>query len=134
MKKIETASIRRFLVQKMEDIRSSAHHTKNKLKNDVDKFADPLDMAVVEAVNGIELNCRGREWNMLLDIQETIMRIDRGLFGICDHCGRTISPKRLKFAPMSKLCISCQEQLESQRNNPKTKFRSSAGRIHCIHA
>jgi DnaK suppressor protein len=61
------------------------------------------------------------------------MRIDHGLFGICDHCGRPISQKRLMAAPMSKLCVLCQEEIESQHNKPKHK-RQYQDRILYNHA
>jgi DnaK suppressor protein len=128
MKKDKMAHIRNLLVQKMEDLRKSADHTILKLKKSDDKFADPFDQAAVEASKDVELNCRDKEWHLILDIKETIMRIDSGLFGICDHCGRPISQKRLMAAPMSKLCVMCQEEIEFRHNKQKHR-RQYAGRI-----
>jgi DnaK suppressor protein len=128
MNKDKTAYIRHFLVQKLKDLRTSANHTILKLKKSDDKFADPFDQAAVEASKAVELNCRDKEWHLLLDIKETILRIDRGLFGICDHCGRPISQKRLMAAPMSKLCVMCQDEIESHHNKSKRR-RQYAGRI-----
>ena len=133
MNKDKIAYIRNFLVQKMEDLRTSADHTILKLKKNDDKFPDPFDQAAVEASKAVELNCRDKERNLLLDIKETILRIDRGLFGICDHCGRPISEKRLMAAPMSKLCVMCQDEIESQHNKLKRR-RQYAGRISYNHA
>jgi len=133
MNKDKTAYIRNFLVQKMEDLRTSANDTISKLKISEDKFADPFDQAAVEASKDVELNCRDKEWHLILDIKETIMRIDSGLFGICDHCGRPISQKRLMAAPMSKLCVMCKEEIESRRNRQKHR-RQYVGRISHSHA
>jgi DnaK suppressor protein len=133
MNKDKMAYIRRLMVQKMEDLHKSADHTILKLKINNDKYADPFDQAAVESGKDIELNCLDKEWHLLLDIKETIMRIDSGLFGICDHCGRPISHKRLMAAPMSKLCIMCQEEIESRYNKQKHR-RQYAGRISYSHA
>ena len=133
MNKDKIDYVRNFLVQKMENLHKSANETIIKLKISDDKFADPFDQAAVEASKDVELNCRDKEWHLILDIKETIMRIDSGLFGICDHCGRPISQKRLMAAPMSKLCVMCQEEIESQHNKPKHK-RQYVGRISYIHA
>ena len=127
MDKDKIASIHHFLVQKMENLRTSADHTIFKLKKNDDKFADPFDQAAVETIKTVELNCRDKEWHLLLDIKETILRIDRGLFGICDHCGRAISPKRLMVTPMSKLCVICQEEIESHCTKPKHRRRYADG-------
>jgi DnaK suppressor protein len=132
MNKDKTVYIRNFLVRKMEDLQKSADHTILKLKINNDKYADPFDQAAVEASKDVEINCRNKEWHLLLDIKETILRIDSGLFGICDHCGRPISQKRLKAAPMSKLCVICQEEIESRHNKQKHR-RQSAGRISYSH-
>jgi DnaK suppressor protein len=132
MNKDKTVYIRNFLVRKMEDLQKSADHTILKLKINNDKYADPFDQAAVEASKDVEINCRNKEWHLLLDIKETILRIDSGLFGICDHCGRPISQKRLKAAPMSKLCVICQEEIESRHNKQKHR-RQYAGRISYSH-
>jgi DnaK suppressor protein len=133
MKKDKMAYIRNFLVQKMEDLHKSANDTIFKLKMSEDKFADPIDQAAVEASKDVELNCRDKEWHLILDIKETIMRIDSGLFGICDHCGRPISQKRLIAAPMSKLCVICQQEMENRHNRQKHKNQYS-GRVSYNHA
>jgi DnaK suppressor protein len=133
MKKDKMVHIRNLLVNKMEDLRASAKDTISKLKISENKFADPFDQAAVEVSKDVELNCRDKEWHLLLDIKETIMRIDSGLFGICDHCGRPISQKRLMAAPMSKLCVVCQEEIESRHNRQKHK-RQYVGRISYINA
>ena len=133
MNKDKMAHIRRLMVRKMEDLQKSADDTILKLKINNDKYADPFDQAAVESGKDVELNCRDKEWHLLLDIKETIMRIDHGLFGICDHCGRPISQKRLMAAPMSKLCVICQEEIESRHHRQKHS-RQYAGRISYSHA
>jgi DnaK suppressor protein len=117
--------IRNALVKKMEELWSSADNTISKMKNTEGKFADPFDQAAIETNKFVELACRDRERELILDIKETIMRIDRGLFGICDHCGRVIHEKRLLIEPMSKLCVECQEEREIYN---KQKSRRLAAR------
>lgn len=116
-------SIRNTLVRKMEELWSNAGHTLSKMKNDDGRFADPFDQAAIESNKYVELACRDRERELMLDIKETILRIDRGLYGICDHCGRVIHEKRLLIEPMSKLCMECQEEKE---RNHKRKNRQWA--------
>jgi DnaK suppressor protein len=123
----KTAYIRNVLVQKMEALRTSADHTILILKINDDKFADPFDQAAVDSSKTVELNCRDKKWHLLLDIKETILRIDCGLFGICDHCGRPIPQKRLMAAPMSKLCVMCQEEIEAQHIKSKHKRQYASG-------
>lgn len=123
--------IRNALVKKMEALWSSADNTISKMKHDDGKFPDPFDEATVETIKFVELACRDRERELMLDIKETIMRIDRGLFGICDHCGRVIHEKRLFIEPMSKLCVECQEEREI--NNRHKSRRLSVREISYNH-
>ena len=133
MNKDKIAYVRHYLVQKMEALRTAADHTILKLRISDDKFADPFDQAAVETSKSVELNCRDKEWHLLLDIKETILRIDCGLYGICDHCSQPISQKRLMAAPMSKLCVLCQEEIEASHNKSKHK-RQYAGGMSYNHA
>lgn len=132
MDKKNITYVRNFLVERMNELTESIDNTVKKLKITDDKFADPFDQAAFETSKNIELNCRIKNWNLLLDIKETILRIDRGLFGICDHCGRQISQKRLNVEPMSKLCIECQKKIEIRRKAIRQRSRST-GRVSYNH-
>jgi len=112
MKQEKIRLIRQSLVGKMEELWSIADGTIFQMKNTDGKCADPFDQAAIETNKFVELACRDRERHLILDIKETIIRIDRGLFGICDSCGRTICEKRLLIEPMSRLCTACQEKHE----------------------
>ena len=112
VRKEQIQSIRNALVQKMEKLRSNANNTISKMKDAEGNYADPFDQAATDSNKYVELACRDRERELMLDIKEAIMRIDNKLFGICDHCGRTIHEKRLRFEPMSRLCMECKEEEE----------------------
>ena len=47
----------------------------------------------------------------LADINEALIKIDKGTYGICTNCGKpqTIDIKRLKAFPEAKTCIKCHE-------------------------
>jgi DnaK suppressor protein len=131
MRQAKIQFIRNALVQKMEELWSSANNTISKMKNADGKFADPFDQAAIESNKYVELACRDRERELILNIKETIMRIDRGLFGVCDHCGRVIHEKRLLLEPMSRLCMECQEKREM--NHKRSSSRSAIRRISYNH-
>ena len=125
MRQEKIRSIRNALAGKMEALWSIADDTISKMKNTDGKYADPFDQAAIESSKFVELACRDRERQLILDIQETIMRIDRGLFGICDSCGRAICEKRLLIEPMSRLCTACQEKREisNKQKNRRASIR-----------
>lgn len=44
---------------------------------------------------------------MLKEIDRAIVRAERGLYGVCEHCGKPIAEERLKVMPSASLCIDC---------------------------
>ncbi len=41
------------------------------------------------------------------EIDLAIYKIDEGTYGICDNCGKMISPDRLKRLPTTRFCYQC---------------------------
>jgi len=52
---------------------------------------------------------------LLTQVEEALVRLDEGTYGICENCGRAIHPARLKAIPYAKLCIDC-KSLEERAN------------------
>jgi YteA family regulatory protein len=55
-------------------------------------------------------------WNNTKEIQqridEALDHMDKGIYGICEDCGREISLERLEALPYTTLCLKCQKQEE----------------------
>ena len=75
---------------------------------------DPNDRATVESDRNFELRIRDRERKLMNKVEEAILRIDEGEYGICDSCGEDISIKRLEARPVAKYCIDCKTKQEQQ--------------------
>lgn len=45
-------------------------------------------------------------------IEDALVRVAEGLYGICAECGVEISEKRLAAVPFAKLCVECQTKQE----------------------
>lgn len=109
-------NIRWQLVMQMEYLQGAAGRTAVRIKGEPGNLADVIDQASAEQDRVVELTIRSRESLQIREIQETILRIDRGEFGTCARCGRAIAQKRLLLAPMSRLCTSCKARTELHRN------------------
>ena len=62
---------------------------------------------------------RGQEMALEENIEDLLQRveaafekIDRGTYGVCDACGRSIKMARLKALPYATLCVECQGRME----------------------
>ena len=49
-------------------------------------------------------------WVVLQAIDEALMRIEKGSFGICKDCGEPIAEARLNAIPWTRVCITCKEK------------------------
>ncbi len=49
---------------------------------------------------------------LLTQVEEALARIDDGTYGICENCGLSIHPARLRAIPYARLCIDCKAKEE----------------------
>lgn len=53
--------------------------------------------------------------DMLDRIDHALSKMDKNTYGVCDHCGGSIDPARLKAVPFANLCITCKKEEENRR-------------------
>jgi len=61
----------------------------------------------------IALKLKQTDAKILQAIEEALMRIDKGTYGICRDCGEPIAPARLNAIPWTRVCITCKEKQKS---------------------
>lgn len=50
----------------------------------------------------------------LEDINKTLERMEKGIYGICRYCNNVINPKRLIARPTANSCIDCKTKLQEE--------------------
>lgn len=45
--------------------------------------------------------------NMAHKIKESLLKLERGTYGKCDHCGQEIASQRLEAIPFATACQTC---------------------------
>ena len=75
-------------------------------------FPDPTDQATMETDRNFDLRIKDRERRLIKKIDQALLRIKDGTFGICESCGGAISSKRLQARPVTTLCIDCKTAQE----------------------
>ena len=58
------------------------------------------------------------ERSRLAAVEQALVRVDDGTYGLCDACGRPIPLPRLKVLPFAKLCVQCQQEEERTGRPP----------------
>ncbi len=82
---------------------------------------DFVDQASDEWDRNFLLRLRQRERSLLKKIDEALIRIEEGTYGICEECGEEISEERLLARPVTTLCINCKREQE-EWEKMKTKI------------
>ena len=80
----------------------------------VSRLEDPSDSGDLSQQSHEEwlfLNRNNLEKSLLREVEEALMRVREGTYGICQECDEPTSPKRLQALPWAKFCVRCQEML-----------------------
>lgn len=75
----------------------------------------PIHMADAGCDNYLadaDLVIAGNNIEALHELDEALMRIKEGTYGICRNCGQDISPKRLSAVPYTRTCYECASRAE----------------------
>lgn len=65
------------------------------------------DSSQVTAERGEVEALAGNLRESLSDVEDAIVKLDNGTFGVCEGCGQPIAPDRLEAKPAAKLCMDC---------------------------
>jgi DnaK suppressor protein len=81
-----------------------------------DERFDEVDLASSDLDQGMTMRMGNRESLYFKKVEEALLRIKEGTYGICSDCGAQISLKRLEARPTAELCIECKEAAERREN------------------
>jgi DnaK suppressor protein len=79
------------------------------------------DLASFESERLYEYTLKDRERRSVVELISALKRIDEGIYGICEDCGKAISEKRLLAAPAATQCIECKAESEKRERAEKIR-------------
>ena len=113
-------TIQKMLIKTREELIEEIARTRkmesDDLKNEIGDIYDSADNERDRQLSHI-LNDRDRK--KLIAIDEALERIEDGTYGICEECGKKITPNRLKVLPFADLCVPCKSDMEKQTGQYK---------------
>jgi DnaK suppressor protein len=71
---------------------------------------DPTDRATEDAQTVLQVRLSESDVHLLQAVEEALVRVEHGTFGVCESCKRPIAEARLKVVPWTHLCRDCKEQ------------------------
>lgn len=81
---------------------------------------DEADQANFIEQRNRQLRLRDRDRKLINKIYETLQKIDRNEYGICESCGCDIDFERLKMRPVASLCIECKKEEEEREERERS--------------
>ena len=77
-----------------------------------DGVKDVADLSLQDVSSEIEYRLSERESQMVADIDQALLRIDEGSYGVCARCGKVIPDARLEAVPTARYDAECQTLIE----------------------
>ncbi len=78
-----------------------------------DGVKDSVDMSLMDVNKEMALRLGERESNAVAAIDQALLRIREGSYGICARCEETIDERRLEAVPTARYDAKCQTIIEA---------------------
>ncbi len=98
------------LRQKTEQVRSD-HAAALDFQDDGVK--DSVDLSVLDLNKEIALRLGERSSQVVADVDQALLRMKEGSYGICARCSKPIDERRLEALPTARYDAVCQAAIES---------------------
>lgn len=110
----ELAEIADSLNEMKTDITKNVEDKKN-LDMLEPEVGDSIDQATQSLDKEILFELSDNERKILRDIDAALRKMEKGTYGLCEHCKKVIEKKRIKALPSARYCMSCQSGSEKNR-------------------
>ena len=79
-----------------------------------DGVKDVADQSVNDVNQEIEYRLSERASQLVADIDQALLRLDEGSYGVCARCGKDIPERRLDALPTARYDAECQTFIEER--------------------
>lgn len=110
MDKKQLQHYKKILLKKREELLESIKRNPFKEEGVEARKGDLADLSDRNSNNVISIHLKETEAKLIRAIDEALLRLENGKYGICTTCGKEISKARLEAVPWTRLCISCKEK------------------------
>jgi DnaK suppressor protein len=110
----ELAAISATLSEMKQNIAKNVEDKKN-LDLLEPEVGDTIDQATQSLDKEILFELSDNERKILGDIEGALRKMEKGTYGLCEHCKMPIEKKRIKALPSARYCMACQSGSERSR-------------------
>lgn len=99
----------RLLVRQEELIRDISRNREVTDETVDEQAQDMVDRATSAYTREFAFSLSEADRKALLLIEQALLRLDQGTYGVCVHCQGVVQEKRLEAVPWARHCLECQE-------------------------
>jgi RNA polymerase-binding protein DksA len=112
MKESTLLKLKKLLMNRRREILEHLAHLEFEQDELKQRFIESIDAAQKEDLVRLihKLDERGKE--EIEEIELALTKMSSDLYGVCELCGKSISFKRLKVLPATRLCRICAQKYE----------------------
>ena len=104
----------RMLTDRQAEIRNKLRSLREAVPSESSDVKDTEEQSMEDFVRGMDFALMEMESATLRRIDEAIVRLGGGTYGLCAECGGKIAEARLEALPFALTCRDCQEQEEGE--------------------
>ena len=113
---MEASKLEHFKQLLLAELRRHAEHVSEEQAAALDAASDDAkesaDLALRDVIEEMALKLGDKESQMVADIDQALLRIEEGSYGICVRCGHPIDERRLEAMPTARYDSQCQAIIE----------------------
>ncbi len=113
MSNIEQLRYKRLLLAKRDEISVAQGDRRTLVPPASVPDGDLLESASADMEAELRISLRQTDGRLLQAIDDALLRISVGKFGVCEACKYPISKVRLEAVPWTRLCRDCKERQQS---------------------
>jgi DnaK suppressor protein len=116
---MKAAKLEHFKQLLLAELPGHARHVSEEQAAALDAASDDAkesaDLAMRDVTEEMALKMGDRESQMMADIDQALLRIEEGSYGVCVRCGRPIDERRLEAMPAARYDAECQAVIEAAK-------------------
>ncbi len=108
--KKELESFRKLIIEQIHETKEIIdHNLANNSESIVSQTGETHteEMGTEHQARELDFYMAQREGKFITNLENALIRIEKGSYGICRSCGCLIDKKRLKIVPHATLCYDC---------------------------
>ena len=113
MTKLQTKGYKKLLLSEKQELAEAYNKNKNYGRTTDDEGSQDLaDKASNSYTKEFLYSLSNTDREVLQKVDDALIRIAKGSFGVCVECGDSLNKKRLEAVPWASHCLPCQEKVE----------------------